>query len=54
MSKHGGKGQNNSPSTDSFAGKVDSRREALEDLARSDLPCADIAEALLQIVEEGA
>jgi hypothetical protein len=54
MSKHGVKRQNNSPSADSVVEKIEERREALEDLAGSDLPCADTAKAFLEIAEGGS
>lgn len=31
---------------------ITERREALEDLAESDLPCADVAQALLELESE--
>lgn len=51
--KHARRGQNDFPSADSVVEKIEPRREAFEDLSGSDLPCAEIAEALLEIAEEG-
>lgn len=39
------------PSSDDLTAKICQRREDLEDLADSDLPCADVAAALLEVAE---
>ena len=54
MSTKDGQKQNDCPSAESVVDKVESRRDTLEELAESDLPCADVAEALLGIAEEGS
>jgi len=43
----------NSCASDSTAAKIEQHRETLQELAESDLPCADVAEALLSTVQGG-
>jgi len=43
----------NSCASDSAETKISQHRETLQELAESDLPCADVAEALLSTVQGG-
>ena len=41
-----------SATTDSAKEKIEANRDTLEELAESDLPCSEIAQAALEVIEE--